>query len=69
MPVVKSKRKLRADWMTKAAQGLAKTVIENAEDPTSRELFKKLLMNARTLTFVPPEDWDVMEFWQDVEGE
>jgi hypothetical protein len=70
VPALEPKRRQkRKDWETKATQELAKTIVENAEDPTSRELFKKLLANARTLTFVPAEAWDGLELWQDVEGE
>jgi hypothetical protein len=46
------RRQARKDWETQAIQGLARAVIENAEDPTSTELFKKLLVNARTLTLI-----------------
>jgi len=50
-----TRRQMRSDWMTKAAHSLAKAMIENAESPTDRKLFKKILTDARTLTFVPEE--------------
>ena len=67
VPHIERKRRPQKDWMTRTTQELAKAVIENAEDPTDRELFKKLLANARTMTFVPEEDWNSMEFLEAVD--
>jgi hypothetical protein len=62
---VDPRRQAHKDWMSKAAHSLAKAMIENAESPTDRNLFKKILTDARTLTFVPEEQWGEVTFCEE----
>ena len=48
-------------WIVEASHNLAKAVNENAGD-NAREIFETIASNARTLTFVPEEEWSEVEF-------
>jgi hypothetical protein len=65
-PKPKSRKKSNDPlWIVEASQNLAKAVNENAGD-NARAVFETIAFNARTLTFVPEEDWSELEF---IEGE
>jgi hypothetical protein len=63
MPIFEPKPKGRRDWKDDAAKALAKAMNENADEPTDRETFKGIQYHARTLTFVPEEEWDGLNYF------
>lgn len=60
------KRQPRADWMSKTARHLAREIVNHVQDdPTDRGIFKKILADARSLTFVPEEEWGSVIFFEE----
>lgn len=67
VPAVAPRTRQRKDWMREAALSLAKAIVDNAADPMEREVFKKIAYDARTLVFVPEEEWDSMTMLEAVD--
>jgi len=59
----KKRRGKSRTWDEAAAQDLARTIVSNTENPTERAAFERVCRNARTLSFVPREDWGAVLFF------
>ncbi len=63
-----TKRKKKGDtWEETAAQRLAAVIADNADEPTARKTFERISRNARTLSFVPRDEWAAVVFLEDTD--
>ncbi len=63
-----TKRKKKGDtWEETAAQRLATAIADNSDEATSRKTFERIARNARTLSFVPRDEWADVVFLEDTD--
>ncbi len=63
-----AKRKKKGDTGEEtAAQRLAAVVADNSDEPTLRTNFERISRNARTLSFVPQDEWKDVIFLEETD--
>src|SRR6266566_4834232 len=61
-----TKRKRNGEgWEETAAQRLATVIADNSGELTSKKTFERISRNARTLSFVPRDEWAAVVFLED----
>lgn len=58
----KARKPVDPVWSVNAAHALAKAIVDNADDATAKAQFETIAFNARTLAFIPEEEWPNITF-------